>query len=541
MAVALANLPAREYLKAITDDDWHNLLFDASKVQRYAGLADDDAAYSSLCISGNCRIDSAIQRYLDECNGSSGVDGDAYSTILMVWLLFTLSVLELLLLLKAVIVEVLCKKNFEQDIRRKRSAIWVPTRVVVALLISWTFVICTACDTYSRALRLRKSTDHWNEQAHDVAFGLPACAAGTDCLTQTCPSSAYVLSAKILSADDGGNRILSQFAFCWGMYLLSIVDEALLFANTVAVAVCLLASVRFLWNFRRRAARLATLVQDRYEPMKGWAIGLDKEELALLGPSDGTEYSRGAAAGYYIGVYVFTMAFGYYLWLAVSVLGFWVVASVLSTARPTDLSHSLPAMCVLGVPLIVHAVVKYLTFQLHSRERGMKYPRIGLALDGTLSITSMLSAPFLVLPRTVVTIGTLCVRLLSVDDDVLPGLVLGCGKLLPDFSQAASCGVWTMLRQQYEFEKRRAWDIDHGHMDTFALKEDVASEMQMEPMVVDPSDGYAQRDGENEQQDEDSDQDSQADADYAPEDGADTADPTAAAEAEAASDAEDSD
>ena len=166
-------------------------------------------------------------------------------------------------------------------------------------------------------------------------------------------------------------------------------------------------------------------------------------------------------------------------------------------------------------------------------------------LDGTLSITSMLSAPFLVLPRTVVTIGTLCVRLLSVDDDVLPGLMLGCGKLLPDFSQAASCGVWTMLRQQYEFEKRRAWDIDHGHMDTFALKEDVASEMQMEPMVVtDPSDGYAQRDGENEQQDEDSDQDSQADADYAqaaPEDGADTADPTAAAEAEAESDAEDSD
>ena len=36
---------------------------------------------------------------------------------------------------------------------------------------------------------------------------------------------------------------------------------------------------------------------------------VDKEELALLGPSDGTEYSRGAAAGYYIGVYVFTMAF----------------------------------------------------------------------------------------------------------------------------------------------------------------------------------------------------------------------------------------
>lgn len=46
-----------------------------------------------------------IQLFLDECNDSDAVDGDAYSTILMVWLLFAFTVLETILLVKVAITQ----------------------------------------------------------------------------------------------------------------------------------------------------------------------------------------------------------------------------------------------------------------------------------------------------------------------------------------------------------------------------------------------------------------------------------------------------
>eukprot|EP01048_Picozoa_sp_COSAG05_P021342 COSAG05_NODE_3898_length_1782_cov_37.293523_2_plen_277_part_00 len=208
--VLLANLNARNSW----DKDNPTDQLDVTTIQRYVGMSTDSVSASNLCVPGQaCSVAAAIQQYLDDCNRSGGVDGDAYSTILMVWLLFLFTILEMFLLIKVGASAFV----FKPQPQHGESAVVMPMRVIVALLLSWVYIVFTATDVYAQAIRLQEATDRWNTGPHSVA-GLYCSSGTTNCLAEMCPDGSFELPARILSADDGGVHILNQVAFCWGMW-----------------------------------------------------------------------------------------------------------------------------------------------------------------------------------------------------------------------------------------------------------------------------------------------------------------------------------
>ena len=209
---------------------------------------------------------TAVQEYLNDCNQSPAVDGEGISTILMVWALFALSVVELLLLLKIGVFSLFCKAPKKAD-----TSVRVPIRVTVAVLVSWVIVLLTFSDIYGQASKLRDTTDAWGCaadlsgtcQAKHTVLSMtcaPPYLPDTDCVSQMCQGK-YVLPTGIFTGDP---IKVQQFSFCWGMWTVSEIDEALYSGNFVALLISIISSVSFMLKLRGQAEQLRQLVDDKY-------------------------------------------------------------------------------------------------------------------------------------------------------------------------------------------------------------------------------------------------------------------------------------
>eukprot|EP01043_Picozoa_sp_COSAG02_P067350 COSAG02_NODE_10796_length_1856_cov_1.819010_2_plen_210_part_01 len=104
-------------------DEWTRF----TSVQAYEGFEDAVSATEN----NPWNYGKAVQQYLNDCNQSPGVDGEGISTILMVWALFALAVMEFLLLLKIGVVSMVCNPP-----QKANTAVRIPIRVTVAALLS---------------------------------------------------------------------------------------------------------------------------------------------------------------------------------------------------------------------------------------------------------------------------------------------------------------------------------------------------------------------------------------------------------------------
>lgn len=330
-------------------------------------------------------------------------------------------------------------------------------------------VLSTFGDVYSQASKLRDSTDKWGSAPRAVlGMSCDATAGNTaDCVQQMCDGK-FVLPAGAFA---GQSLVVQQFSFCWGMWTMSEIDEALYAGNFVAMFVTLASSVIFMLSFRGKAAKLLTLVEDKYDAENGWSDSLTKEERLMISPSargDGsTAPYRFGGAPYYIGVYFASVATGYAIWLGVATICSWLLIMLTSTATSTtSLSTLAASFAVILLPLITQVVVEKLAFiQTISKKRGLTHPRVWAALDMVISTTAIITGPFLILPRLLFSGVSLAWALLRLDLDVLLDERLE----LVDYASSASQGLWTALRLQYEFDKRQAHFMDHGGDEAFEM------------------------------------------------------------------------
>jgi hypothetical protein len=459
-------------------DEWTRF----TSVQAYAGFEESTADAESH----PWNYGKAVQQYLNDCNRSPSVDGDGISTILMVWVLFALAVVELLLLLKIGVFSLVFKPK-----TRATSSARIPVRVSVAVLLSWILVLFTFSDIYGQASKLRDTTDAWGCSADPSSGACKAthellgmsCAPpytedSPDCVAKMCHDK-YVLPTGIFSGDP---IKVQQFSFCWGMWTLSEIDEALYAGNFVAMLVSIVSSVSFMLKLRGQAAKLLTLVGDKYDPIQGWQ-NLTSEEMLMISPStrgDGkTAHYRFAGTPYYVGVYVASVGFGYMLWLGTASMCAWVLIMSVSLVNGASSWESTAAsFAVVLLPLITQIVVqRFAFFQAINKKRGLDHPRIWAGLDFVVSVTSIVTGPLLIVPRLLFSAVSLAWHLLRLDLDVLLDEKLE----LVDYASSANQGLWTALRLQYEFDKRQQHDADHG---TFEMVTDGGFEMKENPAAT---------------------------------------------------------
>jgi len=312
-------------------------------------------------------------------------------------------------------------------------------------MISWVFVLFTFGDVYSQTSRLRDATDKWGKLSQSPV-GLHCDATKftddqPDCVTQMCAGK-FVLSAGAFS---GQEQVMQQFAFCWGMWLLSEADEALYVGNFVAMAVSIISTFIFMLKFRAQSAEFFRLVEDKYDAETGWPDSLSADERLMIAPSESALASacsyKFAGAPYYIGVYVASVGSGYVLWIGAASLFYWMLAMCWNLASDATGSGASLAggVVVVLLPLVTQVAVERLAFfQATSKKRGLDHPRIWAALDAVISMTALVTGPLLILPRLMFSAVSLAWHLLRLDLDVLLDERLE----IVDYASSASAGLW---------------------------------------------------------------------------------------------------
>lgn len=469
-------------------------------MQTYSGLDHGSFNPEDPAVFGK-----AVQHYLDGCNQSPAVDSNGISTILMVWVLFALTVVEMLFLLKIGVSSILCTPT-----TRATSSARIPVRVSVAVLLSWILVLLTFSDVYGRASKLRDTTDAWGCAADATGqctathsfLGMtcapPYNATDTpDCVAKMC-NDKYVLPTGVHFGDP---IKVQQFSFCWGMWTLSEVDEALYAGNFVAMFVSIISSLSFMVKLRGQARKILTLVGDKYDPIDGWE-NLTSEEKLMISPSargDGkTAYYSFTGTPHYVGVYVASVGFGYVLWLATASLCAWVVLMSMTIVNNSSSWESTAAsFAAVLLPLLTQIVVqRFAFFQATSKRRGLDHPRIWAALDFVVSITAVVTGPILIAPRLLFSAVSLAWHLLRLDLDVLLDEKLE----IVDYASSATQGLWTALRLQYEFDKRQQHEFDQGKFeisDGFEMKENPAVEVAQSSEGDDSAGDVEQQDSDD--------------------------------------------
>ena len=227
---------------------------------------------------------------------------------------------------------------------------------------------------------------------------------------------------------------------------------AIRYAGAVAFAVGGLSIASFMLAFRRKAKRLKALVEEHFDPTKGWPKDptvLHEEDVRLLTGGKRSwqlDYVYLEKLPSFIGLYCgnCVCAFGVHFVIWTVVLYF-----ITCTWIP---SGTIRSTFVLLVPVLLETVLKKTVWgKIVDRKHGVRHPRLYAYVDVLLSLTSTVTGPIKTFLRVASAIVCLFVHLFR--SDVTMMLDRSFLPLDPHFT--ACTGLLTGLRVQYEFNKIR--------------------------------------------------------------------------------------
>lgn len=305
-----------------------------------------------------------------------------------------------------------------------------------------------------RGGRLHRLGNLCPQNAHETEWSDCACNDGFAfdgkyCVQDAISHHAEAL-AEILQRNSTGALIKCSVQTLRQLY--EPLPFAIRYAGAVAFAVGGLSIASFMLAFRRKAKRLQALVEEHFDPAKGWPKDptvLHEEDVRLLTGGKRSwqlDYVYLEKLPSFIGLYCgnCVCAFGVHFVV-------WMVVLYFITCTWTP-SGTIRSTFVLLMPVLLETVLKKVIWgKIVDRKHGVRHPRLYAYVDVLLSLTSTVTGPIKTFLRVAGAIVCLFVHLFR--SDVTMMLDRSFLPLDPHFT--ACTGLLTGLRVQYEFNKIR--------------------------------------------------------------------------------------